>query len=235
MGKVKYVKFICLIFTFVIMVFCYFLAGPMKKDKKELSISHAAWIGYTAEDAINKAATIVHGFVVDKSETRVHEGYTSDGQLVQEFYREVTIRVVDTIKGEDVGFVIYLEMGGETDTHIYQVDGYPYVDSSDEVILLLDDIGALLHPNALLKVKDGTVTPLGLMWHGNTNMNKSDWSTVERSLEELYIVAGEELADIVSSRASSSDAEYAAVPVDMFLNILSSECDRSVTIVTKEE
>ena len=231
MKKITYLKIICFTFTFIILSYAlvYSFAGSLKKDEKEISTSHVAWIGYTAEDAINKASTIVHGIVMNKSETKVHEGYTSDGRLVQEYYREVTIRVVDTIKGDNDGTVIYLEMGGETDTHIYQVEGYPYVDVLDEVILLLDDKGALLHPNALLTVSSGTVTPLGLMWHGNTNMNKSDWTAVERSLDELYILAGEQFGDSVSAEVTSKEATYPTVPVDMFLDLLSSEYDRSVT------
>lgn len=230
MKKNTCVKFICSAFILIIIstAIVYYSAGLSKKDNKELSISHAAWIGYTAEDAINKATTIVHGFVMDKSETRVHEGYTSDGQLVQEFYREVTIRVVNTIKGDNDGTVIYLEMGGETDTHIYKVDGYPYVDISDEVILLLDDKGAILHPNALLKVSNGTVTPLGLMWHGNTNMNKSDWSAVESSLEDLYILAGEQHGVSDFNITSNNEEVYSTVPLDKFLNLLSSEYESTV-------
>lgn len=111
------------------------------------------------ESVSRDATTIVYGKVVGISETKVHESTGSGGSILKEYYKEVTIEVIDLIKGAAKdNKVTYMQMGGETDTHIYTYVEYPPVSISDELILFLDERGVCFGPQACIYVKDGMVS-----------------------------------------------------------------------------
>ena len=120
------------------------------------------WPSHTFESAVDEASTIVYGRVVDKSDTKVHEVANVNGQAYYEYYREVSVEVIDILKGNrDDTTITYLEMGGETDEVIYIFDDMEPVEVNGEYVFFLNKYGAFLSPMTLLPVSNGTVLTQG--------------------------------------------------------------------------
>ena len=129
--------------------------GSVKEDTMKLTIaSERDYPWYTLEEAVDKAVTIAYGKAVEKSETK--------GNTVYEYYKEVTIEVLEIIKGDkDTKTFTYFETGGETEDAIYKVNGKEAVELGKEYIFFLKQYGAHLSPEALLPVEDGVVLTKG--------------------------------------------------------------------------
>ncbi len=117
---------------------------------------------YTFESAVDEAATILYGRVVDKSDTKVHEVANVNGRAYYEYYKEVSIEVIDILKGTmDHTIFTYLEMGGETEEVLYIFDDMEPVEVNCEYIFFLNKYGAFLSPMTVLPVSNGTVLTQG--------------------------------------------------------------------------
>ena len=120
------------------------------------------WPSHTFESAVDEASTIVYGRVVDKSDTKVHEVANVNGRAYYEYYKEVSIEVIDILKGTmDHTIFTYLEMGGETEEVLYIFDDMEPVEVNCEYIFFLNKYGAFLSPMTVLPVSNGTVLTQG--------------------------------------------------------------------------
>lgn len=127
--------------------------------EKQVVTGYPVWRAYTFETAIEEVATIVYGKVAGKSGTLMREVVDSSGKVHKEYYKEVEVQVNDLLKAEGSPKTItYLEMGGETDTHIYKIDGFNPVNDSDEYVFFLNKYDACLSPATVMSVDDGIVT-----------------------------------------------------------------------------
>ena len=130
--------------------------------EKKTVTKTAMWPSFSFESAVDQATTIVYGKVVDKSNTKIHQTTSSSGNIYTECYKEVSIEVIDILKGNmDGNTVTYLEWGGETEDTIYIFAGMTPVEINDEYIFFLNQYGAFLSPMTLLPVEDGTVLTKG--------------------------------------------------------------------------
>lgn len=135
--------------------------GIKNIDKRTVTKT-AMWPSFSFESAVNQATTIVYGKVVDKSDTKIHQTTSSSGNIYTECYKEVSIEVIDILKGNmDDNTVTYLEWGGETEDAIYIFSGMTPVEINDEYIFFLNMYGAFLSPMTLLPVENGTVLTKG--------------------------------------------------------------------------
>lgn len=106
----------------------------------EVITIHALWPSYSLEQAISRSSTIVYGKVVSKGETLTHESQLSNGDILTEYYRNVSIEVIDLIKGEnDLDFVEYKEMGGVVGSVTYQYEGLKFAESGEHILLFLNE------------------------------------------------------------------------------------------------
>ena len=159
--KIRFIIPAILIAVVVVMIPVIVISnrGGGESVDKETVIVDALRPALSFEGVCRDATTIVYGKVVGVGETKVHESTGSAGSILKEYYKEITIEVIDLIKGAAKdNKVTYLQMGGETDTHIYIYEEYPPVSISDEVILFLSDRGVCLGPQACIYVKDGMVS-----------------------------------------------------------------------------
>ena len=154
-----------LIFTVIVGLLVLVGIISIKNNKnvdKEIVTSSALWPSYTFDSAIEQATTIAYGKVVKKNKTKSHQTTTSSGNVHTEYYKEVSIKVIDVLKGDVKDkTVTYLEFGGETKDAVYIWEGVEPVDIGDEYIFFLNPYGAFLSPMTLLAVDDGTVLTKG--------------------------------------------------------------------------
>ena len=154
-----------LIFTVIVGLLVLVGIISIKNNKnvdKEIVTSSALWPSYTFDSAIEQATTIAYGKVVKKSKTKSHQTTTSSGNVHTEYYKEVSIKVIDVLKGDvNDKTITYLEFGGETKDAVYIWEGVEPVDIGDEYIFFLNPYGAFLSPMTLLAVDDGTVLTKG--------------------------------------------------------------------------
>lgn len=135
-----------------------------KTNSEEAIVHHiqADWPFYTFDSAIEQATTIAYGKVVKKSKTKIYQTTTSSGYVDKEYYKQVSIEVIDILKGNtDEKNITYLEFGGETNDAIYIWEGVEPVDIGDEYIFFLNPYGAFLSPLTMLPVENGTVLTKG--------------------------------------------------------------------------
>ena len=121
------------------------------------------WVYYTFEEAVAEADTIVYGKVVEKSDTLIHEGSTSGGGIVKNLYKEVTIEVLEVIKGDKrKNTVTYYEWGGETEDYSQVIDNFDPVNVDGEYIFYLHEPGVTIGgPAGILPVTEGMVSTKG--------------------------------------------------------------------------
>ena len=177
----------------IVLIGVFILAGTYVNQKsnnipnnKETIVitSNNSWPYYTFESAIDTAVTIVHGRAVGKSDTKAHQ-ITFDEQPSYEYYKEVSIEVIDILKGDmDATTVTYLEFGGETEDAIYIYEGKEQLKLGSEYVLFLNQYGAALSPKTLLVVEDDVVLTQGKL------VPESDVSTLSIEISvESYLNA----------------------------------------------
>ena len=153
-AKIRGKNYILLGYMIIVVLLSTIVANIYHESQpagKQIVEGHAVWQKYDLDAATNDAASIVHGRVVEKSETFINE--------YDEPYRNVTIEVINTLKGTDSSEMFtYVEMGGETDTHIYKTEGFEDVKADEEYILFLNKHGAILSPSTRLPVNNGVVS-----------------------------------------------------------------------------
>ncbi len=133
-------------------------------SQKKTVTGYASWPLYTFESAINESATIVWGKVLGKGDTVINEQTDSLGQTFNEYFREVTIEIIDCAKGDiQAGEMIYLEPGGETEDTIYIMDGAPLVTPGQEYIFFLNEHDVFMSPTTLIPVINGNAQTSGLI------------------------------------------------------------------------
>ncbi|MBR2036804.1 MAG: hypothetical protein IKA09_03660 [Lachnospiraceae bacterium] len=163
----KKITIICILTLSLFAVVCIGVIrndNGAKTNSEEAIVHHiqADWPFYTFNSAIEQATTIAYGKVVKKSKTKSHQTTTSSGNVHTEYYKEVSIKVIDVLKGDvNDKTITYLEFGGETKDAIYIWKGVVPVDIGDEYIFFLNPYGAFLSPMTLLAVDDGTVLTKG--------------------------------------------------------------------------
>ncbi len=135
--------------------------------QKYQRVRYGSFVYYSFEQATNTAATILHGKVISKSDTKTYEYIDSVGKECIEFYKEVTIEVIDALKGDiSENTITYIEMSdGETDDYIFTIDGLKniLVDIDTEYIFFLNKNGVMISPGCILRVSDGNVIIKGDM------------------------------------------------------------------------
>lgn len=155
-----------IVFLLIMSFSCILVAGLMilskqsANEKKVVTVS-TSWMGYDFKQAAMQATTIVHGKVLDKSETIVLPVYDTVGNFAyNEYYREVTVEVLEAVKGaENVETITYLELGGETEEIVYVFEGIRILNIGEECIFFLNESGAFLNPETVLPISNGFVSP----------------------------------------------------------------------------
>ena len=152
-------------------------------EKDEFTINSPDWMWITFEKAVERAKTILHGRVISKRcDTQVDKTAAyRDG--LSDYYNEVTIEVIEVIKGECDPTVSYLELGGrETNVANYIFLGTDVVTPNNEYIFFLNEYGTCLTPFTLKPVYDGYVST-----KGNLNPEYSDKKQDEKMILDKYI------------------------------------------------
>ena len=144
MKKTKLIIAVCIFFIGVGAVLALYIM-PRIYEEKEVSVEmqnvekpvvteYACWKAYTFEEAIEASTTIVYGKVKNISGTLLHEVPTPDGQVYREYYKNVTVEVLEAIKGvaAEETTTTYLELGVETEDAIYVLEGVDPVAIGEE-------------------------------------------------------------------------------------------------------
>ena len=154
-------------------------------EKEVIVIEGGLYPAYTFSEAIEEAVTIVYGRAVGKSATKAHQITYDDYSPLYEYYKEVSIEVIDILKGNmDAATVICLEFGGETEEAIYIEKSQEPIELGEEYILFLNKHGAAISPMALLKVNEDVVLTEGKL------VPESDVSTFSTEVSvESYLNA----------------------------------------------
>lgn len=175
MKKARLIIAVCIFFVGVGAVLALYIMPKINETKEvsnELETAekpvikrYACWAWYDFERAVDEAATIVHGKVKSIGNTQVHETPTSFGEPLREYYKEVTVEVLEAMKGVNVEetTITYIEHGGETDNAIYIYEGLNPVAIGEEYIFFLTERGVFLSPWTLMPVSDGVVETWGLI------------------------------------------------------------------------
>ena len=160
--------------------------------EKKVIKGEGMWPAYSFASAIDEAATIVYGRVVDKSATKVHQMAYINGKSYNEYYKEVSVEVLDILKGDmDDTTVTYLEFGGETKDVIYVFEDIEPVEINGEYIFFLNNYGAALSPMTLLPVDNGTVLTQGKIMPTFETGTRSSGVSVESYLRAIESVLEE--------------------------------------------
>lgn len=127
--------------------------------EKEIRTAQACWPAYTFETAVEEALVIIHGKVVGKSDTLVHDM----GSGVRELYKEITVEVIEGIKGVDdeTASITFIQTGGEIEDYIYFVPGIVPVEMGEEYIFFMNEKGSSLSPETLIPIDDGIAQVAG--------------------------------------------------------------------------
>lgn len=150
-----------------IFIFLLGLVGCSQKPKEPVEkttiTTSGLWPRYNLEKAVEKAATIVHGVVNTKGDTKYYDVETPEGEKVSKiYYREVEIQVLDCIKGDpDAETVIYEEEGGETEDIIYICTDISELQEGEEILIFLNETNKLLSPSVLFTVDENQQIRVG--------------------------------------------------------------------------
>lgn len=134
--------------------------GQESSEEKMLKTAIADWFYINCKQAVNMADTIFRGKVLSRStETRGLPIYKPDGSLYDyDYYREVTIEVLDMVKGDkSQKTILYKEPGGETESLIFKFDGIDPLNIGQEYIFFLYENNTFLNPSAVMPITDGQV------------------------------------------------------------------------------
>lgn len=140
--------------------FFHSMSNHSTDEKSIVMMNSPCWVDLSFEDAVNNAATIVHGRVLSKRNTLVHKTAALRLDLPGDYSREVTVEVIETIKGEVDSTIVYLELGRETNISNYVFREIDVVEPDDEYIFFLNEYGTL-SPAELVPVSDGYVLTKG--------------------------------------------------------------------------
>ena len=179
----------CIVFVGLLIIggvsICHKNGNTESTIEKKVIKGEGMWPAYTFSSAVDEAVTIVYGKVLGKSDTKVHQVAYVNGQSHNEYYKEVSIEVIDILKGNmDETTVTYLEFGEETEDVIYIFDDIESVELDGEYIFFLNEYGAALSPMTLLPVDDNTVLTQGKI------MPESEVSTLSTDVSvESYLSA----------------------------------------------
>ncbi len=165
--------------------------------EKEIRTVQACWPAYTFNTAVEEASTIIHGKVVDVSDTLVNViGTAGNGSVLRECYKEITVEVIEGIKGvdEETASITFIQSGGETEDYIYVVTGIVPVEMGEEYIFFMNKKGSSLSPSTLIPIEDGIVQIAGRIAPTmNTPQQTLTKNSEQSSLEEYdlkqYITA----------------------------------------------
>lgn len=165
-------------------------------SNKTLHRRQACWIGYSFEKTIEKSSFIVRGTVTEKSETKIYDNCDSKGEVVgQTAYREVTIEVLESLKGaENKETITYLELGGETDDAIYVYEGITPLNIGDEYLFFLNEYGAFWSPETVMPISEEYISPVSRLIPENFS-NTNTYGTTTRISVDSYINAIKEELD----------------------------------------
>lgn len=134
----------------IFVVFVYILEKNSIK-KETVVIGSTSWLSYTFETAAEQATTIVYGEVAEKGEMQ--------GSRPSEYQTEVTVDVIEWVKGDTKSDqIVFLEVGGETKTKIYTVEGITPVQIGERYVFFLNQYGAFLNPRTLVPVIDEEIS-----------------------------------------------------------------------------
>lgn len=139
-------------------------SSPKNLVEKEIRTVQACWPAYTFETAVEEASTIIHGKVVDISNTLVHViGTAGNGSVLRECYKEITVEVIEGIKGidDETASITFIQSGGETEDYVYVVTGIVPVEMGEEYLFFVNEKGSSLSPSTLIPVEDGIAQTTG--------------------------------------------------------------------------
>jgi hypothetical protein len=135
-------------------------ATQQSSKEKQIRASIAAWRYIDVKRASNMATTIFRGKVVERS-TQSRGMYASEkyGEFIYgDVYRELTVEVVDMIKGDkSKEIVLYKEPGGESEDFIYVYDEIDPLTIGKEYIFFLRENNTFISPWTVLGISDGKV------------------------------------------------------------------------------
>ena len=141
-----------------------FMNEKSNLSEKEMRTVQACWPAYTFETAVEEASTIIHGKVVDISNTLVHViGTAGNGSILRECYKEITVEVIEGIKGidDETASITFIQSGGETEDYVYVVTGIVPVEMGEEYLFFINEKGSSLSPSTLIPVEDGIAQTAG--------------------------------------------------------------------------
>ena len=145
---------------------------PIASEDKAIKKKYCSWPYYDLSAATNEAVTIVRGKVLSRStETKGLPIIKMDGSIYgYDYYREVTVEVIDVIKGEKKeDTIIYKEPGGETEEYIYEMDGVVPLNIGEEYIFFLMENNTFLNPATVITISNETVNPSPSLAPENTH------------------------------------------------------------------
>ena len=175
------------------------VSNELETAEKTVIKQYACWAWYDFEEAVDEAATIVHGKVKSIGNTQLHESPTSFGEPLRQYYKEVTVEVLEAIKGvaDEETTITYTECGGETDNAIYLYEGLEPVAIGEEYIFFLNERGVFLSPWTLMPVLDGGVQTWGLIPSEISSEQQAGTkdTTHKEKLEQYITAIREELAE----------------------------------------
>ena len=85
------------------------------------------------------------------------------GSGIRELYKEITVEVIEGIKGgdEETDSITFIQSGGEVEDYIYVVSGIVPVEMGEEYIFFINEKGSSLSPSTLIPVEDGIARTAG--------------------------------------------------------------------------
>ena len=131
--------------------------GVTDQIEKPVFTMMVDWAGYQFDDAVAEATTIVWGKVKEIGKNICTSHIASDGSYLRDYYKEVKIEVLESLKGEHAqdSEITYMESGGETGRAIYVYTGVQEVEPGQEYIFFLGERGFALSPVTVIPVKEG--------------------------------------------------------------------------------
>lgn len=174
----------------------FFIVSNLLRDEsntfteKEIRTVQACWPAYTFETAVEEANMIIHGKVTDVSDTLVHIiGTAGNGSVMRECYKEITVDVIEGIKGvdEETTSITFIQTGGETEDYVYVVTGIVPVEIEKEYIFFINEKGSSLSPRTLIPVADGVAQTAGKIVPTTSEISEISIEKEQESLEEYNL------------------------------------------------
>ncbi len=177
----------------VMLLACAGCQREIPREEKEVVSRQGLWPGYTFEEAVAEAETIVYGKAVSKSGIMEHEISLNPERSDKEYYCEVYLKPIELLKGEENedGTVTVLDFEVETDTHIYDKPGVDPVELEKEYIFFLNEHGSSLNPQMMIPVEDGMMKT-AILPEKEDSDGKSKNAEAEEETTQVKEVAVEE-------------------------------------------